>query len=79
MFHQLLWIERLKQDAEGKAAKGRRAKKQGTDAAATGFQRLKDDPAPTTFDLITKIPLRDEHVWRLRKMLYMAGGGSRRR
>ena len=75
MFHQLLWIERLKEDA----AKVRTAAKAAKAIKDKGFQHLVEDNAPTTFDMIVNIPLRDEHVWRLRKMLYMAGGGRRRR
>lgn len=67
MFHQILWIERLKQDAEGgvKAAEGAEGAK-----AVKATQRVMESREPTTFDMIVAVPVRDKHVWNLRDMLY---------
>jgi hypothetical protein len=80
MFHQILWIERLKQDAV-RAAKGKGAAAavgpvdpfDGAKAAAIkapAARKLVLEAAPTTFDMIVSIPIRDGHVWRLRNMFY---------
>jgi hypothetical protein len=65
MFHQILWLERLRQDRERRRRSARRL-------PSAEARRLEEDAAPTTFKLILSLPIRDDHVHRLRDVLYRA-------
>jgi len=71
MFHQILWVERLRQDRERQKAAAKKAPR----VANAKVQQLVDADRPTTFDLIINIPLKDDNAHKLRDYLYRETAG----